>query len=321
MSFNYRLNVGFALAFYFYLLYSFLIAFISISIGYYFPVYFNEIQLGLLAFLPLVLFIFISFISQKIPFLYFIAPLCWYGAIMSTIIILKFFFVLVGLTFTLVTMIELLQVVNTKTIDPRTFTIALLFLDQVVKGVNQGQYPISHTTIFSLGLVTFLTIFVTMFLRDFMKVLKTLHVEEHISQTNSWSIIPLYFSVLLIIFVFANNGILSYGNNFDLSISMMLTTLAIILLPLFYYISRDFLINTKQMYLGLSGAGITIIVLIFYPWINFQAILWLMGIISLTMVIHTSLETFTFKNKRNLVTFVALSYFALVMLDIYWRVE
>lgn len=314
MPFNYRLNVGFALAFYFYLLISFLIGFISISVGYLYPVYLSETQLGLIAFLPLIFFILLSFYSQKIPYLYFVAPIFWYGSIIAPIMILKYFFILVGLIFTLLTLVELLQIVNGKTIDPRTFTIALIFLDQVVKGVNQGEYPISHASIFALGLITFLTIFVIIFLRDFMKVLNTLNVEEHVSKTNSWSTFPLFFGVFLLIFLFANNGILSFGNNLDLNTAIMLTTLATILLPLFYYIARDFLIQTKQMYIGLTGSLIIIIVLIFYPWFNFQVLLWLIGIVALAMILHTSVDSFTYKNKKSLIAFVTVSYFLITIL-------
>ncbi len=315
-SYPYKANLSFLLSFFFYLLFSFIIGFISISIGYYYPVYFNELQLALLALLPLVLFIIISFIPWKIPYLYFISPLSWILAIFLPIILLKYIFVILGIIFSLLAMVDLLQHVNRQTINVKMFVLSLFLTDQFIKATNQGQYPISNISLISMIIVIIVGVIFLVFSYDFMTIENSLKdPEKHNQNSYAWSSIPLYFSTFLFIFVFSNNGIVSYGNNLDLNISIMITVLVTVLVSILYLLGKDVLLpNFKEGYIGVVASFLLVISLYYYPWFSISSIFWILGIVCLVAIVQFSLNSFSFKSKNSLVLFISASYFLMVLL-------
>ena len=315
-SYAYKANLSVLLAFYFYLLFSFIIGFISISVGYYYPVYFTELQLALLALAPLILFVILAISLNKIPYLLLIGPLTWFLAIFSPIILLKSVFVILGIIFSLLAMLELLQHVNAQTISAKMFIIVLFLTDQLIKATNQGQYPISNVSSISIVVIIIATIIFLVFSYDFMNIEQVLEKSISIEKKGfALSLIPLYFCTFLFIFVFSNNGIISYGNNLNLNTSITLTVLVTLLSAILYLLVKDSILLTfKEIYLGVPASILLSFTLLFYPWFNISVLLWPIGIISLVAIMQCSLNTFTFKSKMSLIVFITVLYFSMVLL-------
>ena len=313
-QFHYKPHMAFAVSLYSYLLFSFIIGFISLSIGYYYPLYLNEVQIGLLDFVPIIGFLIVSLLSQKIPHLLFISPLCWLIAIVTPIILVKNIFVIMGAMFSLLTILELLQLVGKKSVDPITFVIAFVFLDQFIKAFNQGQYPISNVSLSGEVIVLFFGLFIVIFLRDLTKILATINKEEvHQNKNRSWPTISLYFSLFFFLFLFANNGIFSYGNMLDLNTSLMLMVQLCLIVPLLYIIVKNQFLRLQDNSLGILGGILLFISIFFYPWISIEVVFWLLGLLALVMIIQFSLDAFSYKDKNDLVLFVASFYCILIV--------
>jgi endonuclease/exonuclease/phosphatase family metal-dependent hydrolase len=211
-------------------------------------------------------------------------------------------------------MVDLLQYVNKTNVDPKTFLISLILIDQLVKIFNQGQYPISNSNLLGQVIVIIIGLFFVFNLLDTKTVSKFLNKEKFIGNSHSWAIIPLYFAIMLYLFVFSNNGVLSYSNNLDLNISLMLSLICSIIVVVVFFLLKDNLVKTRNDFALSLVAAITLVISIyFYPWFNELLIFWFIGILSSSVVINFSLEWFSYRNKTNLIMLISLAYFLMVL--------